>query len=791
ITVKDTTAPKITGVGGPLTIDCSAPLAFSTPTASDDCSGVASLTSNDMRTDGNCAGNYSITRTWTAIDNCGNTSTASQTITVKDTTPPVISGVGSNKSIECPASPSFSNPTATDNCAGTVSLTYADSKTAICGNSYKITRTWTAKDVCGNVSTASQCITVTDTTAPVITCPPGKTLACGSDSSTANTGTATATDNCSAVAKITITYSDSVTVNASGDTVITRTWKAVDECGNAGTCTQIITVKSGSCEPGSFNLAGNSYTTGTAGNVRTFTTANGVNVKVTAFSRTYGTSGTWAAAYLGSYSGGLGVTDTGEDGSAPNHTLDNVGRNDFLLFEFDQVVTPSSAVLGYVSGDSDMTIFIGTFNNPYANHLTLSDSLISQFGYTEDNNASDGNLRTANFNAGGVSGNVLVIAASLSDTTPDDYFKVQTLGICKPTCTPPMSVCVHKATVGEYCSPGPSNPLNHAMWLPGIGTDFDFIPNPGSFVSGPNGTATLTGTLRSQSSTSKGFNVVVNLTGFTMTAPGPVKKELQSCAYVENGGPIDSSTWVFYTSFTATLTGVDTYAGAVMTLVQTGPAFQVGFGANGKNFDFGASSWFKWTVVKQPSYCAAFPATGQGDFNLDLYNCAQFITYTQSNGWGLDPSGNNPGALLAANFSAVYPGGSVVIGGMKTLTFDTPAAIAIFLPQTAAPNKLTASATDPTSSPAGSLAGEVLALKFNVDFSNKGILPTGFANLKVTTGYKMAGQTISAVLAAANTALGGGALPSGVTSYADLANLLNLINGDFLNGTVNNNVLVP
>ena len=42
--------------------------------------------------------------------------TTSQTITVRDTIAPAISGVGPAETIECPAAPVFSNPSATDAC---------------------------------------------------------------------------------------------------------------------------------------------------------------------------------------------------------------------------------------------------------------------------------------------------------------------------------------------------------------------------------------------------------------------------------------------------------------------------------------------------------------------------------------------------------------------------------------------------------------------------------------------------------------------------------------------------
>src|SRR5678810_65208 len=122
-----------------------------------------------IRDRGTCANAYTKTRTWTAVDACGNQSTASQTITVEDNTPPVISGVGGPQTIYCPATPVFSTPSASDAC-GTSSLTFSDATTpGTCANAYAKTRTWTAVDACGNQSTASQTITVEDNTAPVIT----------------------------------------------------------------------------------------------------------------------------------------------------------------------------------------------------------------------------------------------------------------------------------------------------------------------------------------------------------------------------------------------------------------------------------------------------------------------------------------------------------------------------------------------------------------------------------------------------------------------------------------------
>ena len=51
-------------------------------TVSDNCDGNPSLTYSDAIASGTCAGTYVVTRTWTAVDSCGNTSRTNQTITI-------------------------------------------------------------------------------------------------------------------------------------------------------------------------------------------------------------------------------------------------------------------------------------------------------------------------------------------------------------------------------------------------------------------------------------------------------------------------------------------------------------------------------------------------------------------------------------------------------------------------------------------------------------------------------------------------------------------------------------
>ena len=151
---------------------------------------------SETTTAGNCPGNYTITRTWTATDQCGNTSSASQTISVSDNTAPILVGVPAKTTATCTSISELpvANVTATDNC-GTATVVMSETTTAgNCPGNYTITRTWTATDQCGNTSSASQTISVTDNTAPVLVGVPSNTSA--TCTSVPSAATVTATDNC-------------------------------------------------------------------------------------------------------------------------------------------------------------------------------------------------------------------------------------------------------------------------------------------------------------------------------------------------------------------------------------------------------------------------------------------------------------------------------------------------------------------------------------------------------------------------------------------------------------------
>ncbi len=182
IRVRDNTAPsmKFTGMlrdaanGGARTVDCSElPDYFGTDNgaAADDCSAPEVRFSTDFTYSGDCSREdglrHRIVMTWTATDDCGNSSQLSYTINVVDNTPPKIVGVPEDVCFtgELPAMPRVR---AEDEC-GNAALDFEQTGPMDCGDgAVYYERIWTATDVCGNTAQAIQRLTMDDTTPPVV-----------------------------------------------------------------------------------------------------------------------------------------------------------------------------------------------------------------------------------------------------------------------------------------------------------------------------------------------------------------------------------------------------------------------------------------------------------------------------------------------------------------------------------------------------------------------------------------------------------------------------------------------
>lgn len=172
--VTDNVAPVIQNAPADITVQChqvpSVPQIMSVDYCDKTVVPVFSETSTQASDKTVCGYyNYSITRKWIATDECGNTATHTQIITVRDNTPPTFTGPDTVR-IGCKVFQSLPDSLyagASDICSPS-SLTFADSLVST-GCLSLVRRTYTATDVCGNRSALIQTIVIKQDTAPLIT----------------------------------------------------------------------------------------------------------------------------------------------------------------------------------------------------------------------------------------------------------------------------------------------------------------------------------------------------------------------------------------------------------------------------------------------------------------------------------------------------------------------------------------------------------------------------------------------------------------------------------------------
>jgi hypothetical protein len=197
-----------------------------------------------------------------------------------------------------------------------------------------------------------------------------------------------------------------------------------------------------------------------AGNTRAFT-VGGVTATASAWSNTGGVSngtttpsqGTLETAYLGLYSGGLGVknrdggttngnTGDGNEWVAPEHSVDNQSRYDSVLFTFSTAIDLNKVEIGWWETDSDITILAYTGAGvPTLDGKTYADLTSNGWSfvghYTDLQNNSPVNVNPTN-----ITSSYWLIGAYIpqwgvtSYTTGNDYVKLLALYGDKTTRVP-------------------------------------------------------------------------------------------------------------------------------------------------------------------------------------------------------------------------------------------------------------------------------------------------------------------------------------------------------------------
>ncbi len=264
ITVQDTITPTLsvpTDVtvyfDNACSLDTSAISTGVATTGGDNCTpNVTTSYVDDLTGLGGCNSTGTFVRTWIVSDECGNSVSGEQFITVMDTIAPTFS-VPSDATVYIDAQCNLDTSIiaiggvvdAVDNCSNDVLVTYIDDFAGLtgCNNSGSFIRTWTVSDACGNETIGEQLITVLDTIAPTYTTPDDVTLYldvnCEMDTSITNIGAVTdIIDNCGNA--VDVQYVDDFTglTECNNTGVLIRVWTISDLCGNTSQHEQFIMV---------------------------------------------------------------------------------------------------------------------------------------------------------------------------------------------------------------------------------------------------------------------------------------------------------------------------------------------------------------------------------------------------------------------------------------------------------------------------------------------------------------------------------------------------------------------
>ena len=235
----DRLAPSIL-MPADVTVSCTEELVYGEVLVSDEC-GSVSLTETRDTTIVACG--IQILRTVTAMDDCGNTSSASQVLAQIDDLPPTFTFVPADLELDCSDdAPEVVMAMASDDCSE-VSITVLEmEEPGACPAEFILRRVFTATDACGNTASAEQHIQFVDQTAPWVSFDASTQedtvqVDCGQPIPTAILNVE---DDCSA-------WSTTSSISAqlgscNGETTQTLTYVVTDECGNSTSISRLVLV---------------------------------------------------------------------------------------------------------------------------------------------------------------------------------------------------------------------------------------------------------------------------------------------------------------------------------------------------------------------------------------------------------------------------------------------------------------------------------------------------------------------------------------------------------------------
>jgi hypothetical protein len=389
INFVDVTPPVISGCPANVTVNtglgnttCSQVATWTPPTATDACIHLATQTVT-LSSNYNPGATFPVgvtTVTYTAVDLSGNTSTCSFTVTVVDNTKPIVANCPANVSVNtgagataCNAAATWTEPTATDNCTAAGNLVRTRSHAP--GSTFPVgttTVTYTFTDAAGNVSNVcSFNVTVTDNTAPIVTCPSNITAVPNALGCVANVvnPNPTYSDNCSvtkltwAATGVTTLSSPATGINFVGTKtfnvgVTTVTYTATDAAGNTATCTYTVTIN----KPLAGAIGGTSTVLQNVSNTSTvsFSAQGGTAPYTFVYTTTAGgfpSAGTHTIVTTG--------TNSSTVGGNPNHLITTVPQSNATPGTYTYTLTSVTDAYGCnITPNTTAVVTVVGFNHP-------------------------------------------------------------------------------------------------------------------------------------------------------------------------------------------------------------------------------------------------------------------------------------------------------------------------------------------------------------------------------------------------------------------------------------------
>ena len=250
VTVRDSIEPTLSGVPSNIALEATGPsgavATYTAPTAGDKVDGSVAVACEPAS--GSTFPLGTTTVECSATDAAGNTGKDSFTVTVRDSSPPVFSGVPSDITLEATgpagAKASWVDPTSTDRVDGAVTPTCSPASGATFGLG-ESTVTCSATDEAGNSASSTFSIAVQDTTKPVVTVPADITANATSPAGAEVSYSASATDTVNGAINPTCSPASGTTF-AQGTTTVTCS--ASDVAGNTGSASFTVSVKDASTQ---------------------------------------------------------------------------------------------------------------------------------------------------------------------------------------------------------------------------------------------------------------------------------------------------------------------------------------------------------------------------------------------------------------------------------------------------------------------------------------------------------------------------------------------------------------